>query len=193
MVCSSANRRILAAALLLLCAVVAGPVPSARLGTATAGGPAAVVVTLTLPDTAGTCPKPAFWFLLAAEECFAIVYRHSVERTFVEEWIGIDPQLGLVVREMRYQSFGAGLPFAPAEGSWRQQDDYFVWQDIDMALGQFSLLLSPENQYELHLSGGKYSLQALPAGTKLNFAVQQRIKEAADIGQFFEDRYDAEY
>ena len=51
---------------------------------------------------------------------------HSVQKTPVEEFLVVsEARDELLLTATKYQSFGVGLPFSPAEGEFTQEGDYF--------------------------------------------------------------------
>lgn len=110
-------------------------------------------------------------FVLEADQEFSLVYRHSVERTWVRETVRLDAKEGLVLTAMRFESFGAGLPFAPEGGVFSKVDDGYVWSDINLPLGEFEVMSSPENQYTVEYPDGVLLLSDWPLGTVFRFSV----------------------
>ena len=66
-----------------------------------------------------------YCFKLNADEEIALQYVHSVEKTVVIEKIGLVNN-ELCIKEMLYQSFGAGLPFLVQQGQFRIENDWFI-------------------------------------------------------------------
>ena len=71
-----------------------------------------------------------YCFKLNADEEIALQYVHSVEKTVVIEKIGLVNN-ELCIKEMLYQSFGAGLPFLVQQGQFRIENDWFIINDIN--------------------------------------------------------------
>lgn len=56
-----------------------------------------------------------------------ISYRHSVQRTYAEEYLEVNPTLdGWLLTGTKYRSLAVGLPFLPTEGTYRHVDDDFI-------------------------------------------------------------------
>ncbi len=162
-------RGVVVLALLLLVVSVAG---------SAANGGWEIIVTVSVPNgsdtaTQGDCDDPVLLiFAMDPDDVFTLSYRHSVEQTLIQETFVIHSDHGLVLVAMHYESFGAGLPYAPEEGTFTKVGDRYVWTDFSLPLGRFSMMATPENQYVLRYPAGERALDGWPAGTVFTFAVK---------------------
>ncbi len=163
--------------LAVLCVLAILLVPVGSLSGSVACPAGDIMVTATMPDDCETAVlddcsiRVLLVFAMAEEDVFTLSYRHSVEQTWVHETFAIQPESGLVLVAMRYESFGAGLPYAPERGTFTKVGETYVWRDIDVRLGNFSIMSTPENQYVIDYPAGELSLEDWPAGTVFTFAV----------------------
>lgn len=57
----------------------------------------------------------------------AVSYRHSVQRTYAEEYLVVNPAAdGWRLTGTKYRSLAVGLPFLPEEGTYRHAGDDFL-------------------------------------------------------------------
>ncbi|MEX2100888.1 MAG: DUF1850 domain-containing protein [Acidimicrobiia bacterium] len=89
-------------------------------------------------------------------DALTLRYRHSVERTIVEEDLAARPA-GVGVTEMRFESFGAGLPSQPEWGG-----TFTTLPDGRLAITGMTVTLP-----SLELRVGEVSEQAIVAGGRV--------------------------
>ena len=63
---------------------------------------------------------------------FSTRFIHSVQKTPVEEYFEVnDDCSGFILKSTKYQSFGVGLPFLESDGTFRQEGNYFIMDNLN--------------------------------------------------------------
>ena len=107
---------------------------------------------------------------------------HSVEKTVVIEKIGLVNN-ELCIKEMLYQSFGAGLPFLVQQGQFRIENDWFIINDINEKITALSLRVSKNSKLTINYQGQAYNLyELIPDNSVVN------IKSARYYDIFIADK-----
>ena len=98
---------------------------------------------------------------------FSTRFLHSVQKTPVEEFFTVnEARQGFVLVRTRYQSFGVGLPFLAADGTFQSEDGSFSMADMDRPLPRLDLRPGLGTNLTLTIDGATYPLYALvPPGT----------------------------
>ena len=98
---------------------------------------------------------------------FSTRFLHSVQQTPVEEFFTVnEARQGFVLVRTRYQSFGVGLPFLAADGTFQSEDGSFSMADMDRPLPRLDLRPGLGTNLTLTIDGATYPLYALvPPGT----------------------------
>ena len=98
---------------------------------------------------------------------FSTRFLHSVQKTPVEEFFTVnEARQGFVLVRTRYQSFGVGLPFLAADGTFQSEDGSFSMADMDRPLPRLDLRPGLGTNLTLTIDGTTYPLYALvPPGT----------------------------
>ena len=96
-----------------------------------------------------------------------IHFIHSVQKTPVEENLHVDDELaGFVLDSTRYQSFGVGLPFLAADGTFQSEDGAFSMTDMDRPIPRLDLRPGTGTNLTLTVGDTTYPLSTLvPPGT----------------------------
>lgn len=97
---------------------------------------------------------------------FSVLYRHSVEQTWVEEIFGWSPG-GLVLRGVRFSSFGAGLPYTVDRGTFSIDEDGFLADNLDIPVDSFSIMPVPDNEYTLRWNQVELRFSQLVSGARV--------------------------
>lgn len=97
-------------------------------------------------------------------------YRHSVERTLVEEYIELSPPL-FVVTHTRMKSFGAGLPTELGAG-FTLQDDWYVLK-LNRELPKLAFRTGFTEQ-SLQINGQYIGYDQFPTGTEIELQMIKR-------------------
>ncbi len=100
-------------------------------------------------------------------------YRHSVERTIVEEDLVVNEAAdGLLLKSTRYQTYGWGLPFLASEGKFRRDGDWFVLDDVNRPFPTLSIRSGVVNNETVSIDGKDYFLPDLmPLGSEFHMYV----------------------
>ena len=123
-----------------------------------------------------------YCFKLNADEEIALQYVHSVEKTVVIEKIGLVNN-ELCIKEMLYQSFGAGLPFLVQQGQFRIENDWFIINDINEKITAISLRVSKNSKLTINYQWQAYNLyELIPDNSVVN------IKSARYYDIFIADK-----
>lgn len=106
---------------------------------------------------------------------FSIRFIHSVQKTPVLENLMIgESGKEFILLSTKYQSFGVGLPFLLSEGDFRQEGDYFIFDNINRHFDQLTLrtgvgtqltIIYKEHEYPIYTKvapGSKVDLQIAP-------------------------------
>ncbi len=103
-------------------------------------------------------------------------WRHSVNKTLVEEYFHVKDENELELYLVRYDSYGAGMPFLPEEGKFEQKNGMFElamsrkFASIKMGIGE-------EAQLELYYNGNNISLyRAYAPGSLIQLEVKKRCQ-----------------
>lgn len=106
---------------------------------------------------------------------FSIHFIHSVQKTPVLENLMISESgKEFILLSTKYQSFGVGLPFLLSEGDFHQENDYFIFDNINRHFDQLTLrtglgtkltIIYKEHEYPIYKKvapGSKVDLQIAP-------------------------------
>lgn len=89
-------------------------------------------------------------------------YRHSVQKTMVYEYLVVNQtEDGLILKSTKYQSFGVGLPFSKEDGSFRQEGDWFIMENMNRAYPSLSIRNGVINEEHITVGEKDYDLKAL--------------------------------
>lgn len=115
----------------------------------------------------------AFIVPVHAGSSLTLKYRHSVERTIVEENLVVNEAAdGLILKSTRYQTYGWGLPFLAAEGKFHRDGDWFVLDDVDRPFPTLSIRSGVVNNETVSIDGREYFLPDLmPLGSEFHMYV----------------------
>lgn len=100
-------------------------------------------------------------------------FKHSVERTWVEEIFRVDERYRLVLEETRYESFGAGLPFDEPHTRFAERDGRFVMTGLERPMPrELRMKTLPLTLHELETPYGKILLYREEGPQEVKFTVQ---------------------
>lgn len=102
-----------------------------------------------------------------------IRFIHSVQKTPVEEYLLVGEDVSdLVLQSTRYHSFGVGLPFMADDGSFRQEGNDFVMDNMNRHFPSLSLRTGVGTMLTLTVDGDIYRLYELfPPGYRVDVLV----------------------
>ncbi len=99
-----------------------------------------------------------------------IEFIHSVQKTPVIEELEFDGE-NFVLLRTKYKSQGVGLPFMESDGVFREEDGYFVMDNMNRPLKNLSLRTGKGTKLTINLAGRQIKLyEKFPPGTKINFS-----------------------
>lgn len=88
-----------------------------------------------------------------------IRFIHSVQKTPVEEYLVVGENLSeLILQRTRYHSFGVGLPFMESDGSFYQEGDDFVMDNMNRRFPSLSLRTGVGTQLTVTVDGEAHYL-----------------------------------
>ena len=107
-----------------------------------------------------------------------LVYRHSVQKTMIHEYLEVnDMATGLVLKSTKYQSMGVGLPFSKEDGDFREEDGWFILDDINRNYPELSIRNGVTNHGVLTVGDKDYDLDAMvPLGKEMKLYVAPLYK-----------------
>lgn len=107
----------------------------------------------------------------AAGDELVIRFIHSVQKTPVEEYLAVEDG-GLVLKKTRYRSLGVGLPFLATEGSFKGEDGWFVFDNMNRKFPSLSLRPGVGTRLTAEFSGREYRLyELLPLGARVDISI----------------------
>lgn len=142
---------------------------------------AVVVITVLAAEWLLTRPflfgqtKEGFLFIQRAEPGMPVVmaYMHSAMRTPIEETLLINENSdGLILKQLRYRTYGAGLPYLASEGRFREENGWFILDDMDRRFREVSIRNGVINNGTLTVGNTLYRLPNLmPLGSELRLYI----------------------
>ena len=107
---------------------------------------------------------------------FAIKFRHSVQKTPVEETLAVDGK-GFLLLSTKYRSFGVGLPFSAEEGNFRQEGNNYILDNMNRHYDKLSLRVGEGTNLTIVIDGITFNLcEMFPPGTKIDIYIAPRNK-----------------
>lgn len=107
-----------------------------------------------------------------------LTYHHSVQKTMIYEYLEVNKITdGFVLKSTKYQSMGVGLPFSADEGHFREEDGWFILDDINRNFPELSLRNGVTNHGTLTIGDTDYDLDSMvPLGKELKLYVAPLYK-----------------
>ena len=104
---------------------------------------------------------------------FSTRFLHSVQKTPVEEFFAVDDaRRGFILLRTRYQSFGVGLPFLAADGTFRSEDGRFLMEDMNRPFPRLALRPGVGTELTLTVGNTSYRLYELaPPGALIQLYI----------------------
>lgn len=142
----------------------------------------------------------AFFFVIGSEKIFVIAevdgeekiiktleerrglqleinFIHSVQKTQVIEELEFDGD-DFVLRRTKYKSQGVGLPFLESDGTFREENGYFVMDDMNRPVKNLALRTGVGTNMTIKLDGEEIKLYELfPVGTKIEIRPMSPFKK----------------
>lgn len=96
-----------------------------------------------------------------------IEFVHSVQKTPVIEELEFK-EGEFVLRRTKYKSQGVGLPFDEADGNFRREGEWFIFDDMNRHFKKLELRTGKGTQLKISLDGKTFELyKKFPIGTKI--------------------------
>ncbi len=97
-----------------------------------------------------------------------INFTHSVQKTPVIEELNFDGEKFILLRT-KYKSHGVGLPFMESDGVFREEDGYFIMDDMNRPIKNLSLRTGVGTNLTIKLDGEEIKLyEKYPEGTEID-------------------------
>lgn len=105
-----------------------------------------------------------------------INFIHSVQKTPVIEELEFDGEKFILLRT-KYKSHGVGLPFMESDGKFREEDGYFIMDDMNRPIENLSLRTGVGTNLTIKLDGEEFKLyEKFPTGTKVDVYFSSPLK-----------------
>lgn len=105
-----------------------------------------------------------------------INFTHSVQKTPVIEELEFDGEKFILIRT-KYKSHGVGLPFMESDGEFREEDGYFIMDNMNRPIENLSLRTGVGTNLTIKLDSEEIKLyEKYPAGTLIDFKVSSNLK-----------------
>ena len=96
-----------------------------------------------------------------------IKFIHSVQKTPVLEELVFDGENFILLRTV-YQSHGVGLPFLESDGTFREEDGKFIFENMNRKIESLELRTGKGTELCIELDKKVFELYKIfPAGTKI--------------------------
>ena len=81
-----------------------------------------------------------------------LVYRHSVQKTMIYEYLEVNKATeGFVLKSTKYQSLGVGLPFSQGDGDFREEDGWFIMDNMNRNFPELSIRNGVTNEEKVYV------------------------------------------
>ena len=105
-----------------------------------------------------------------------IKFTHSVQKTPVIEELIFDGEK-FILKRTKYKSHGVGLPFMESDGKFREEDGYFIMDDMNRAIEKLSLRTGVGTNLTIKLDGKEIKLyEKFPEGTQIDIIKSSSIE-----------------
>ncbi len=106
-----------------------------------------------------------------------INFIHSVQKTPVIEELEFDGDK-FILRRTKYQSHGVGLPFMESDGTFHEEDGFFVMDDMNRAFENLSLRTGVGTKLTIKIDGEEFKLyEKFSDGTKIDIYLSSTLKK----------------
>ena len=107
-----------------------------------------------------------------------LVYRHSVQKTMIYEYLEVNKATeGFVLKSTKYQSLGVGLPFSQGDGDFKEEDGWFIMDNMSRNFPELSIRNGVTNEEKVYVGDKEYELSKLmPLGKELHLYVAPLYK-----------------
>lgn len=100
-------------------------------------------------------------------------YRHSVQKTMIYEYLVVNQTAdGFVLNSTKYQSMGVGLPFSKGDGDFKEENGWFVLDNVNRKFPELSIRNGVTNDEVVTVGDTEYKMNELmPLGKELRLYV----------------------
>ena len=106
-----------------------------------------------------------------------INFIHSVQKTPVIEELIFDGEKFILIRT-KYKSHGVGLPFMESDGNFREEDGFFIVDNMNREIQNLSLRTGIGTNLTIKIDGREFKLyEKFPPGTKIDFKITSTLKK----------------
>ena len=106
-----------------------------------------------------------------------INFIHSVQKTPVIEELEFDGEKFILLRT-KYKSHGVGLPFMESDGTFREEDGFFIMDDMNRPIQNLSLRTGVGTNLTIALADEEIKLyEKFPVGTKIDIYRSSTLKK----------------
>ena len=116
-----------------------------------------------------------------------INFIHSVQKTPVIEELIFDGEKFILIRT-KYKSHGVGLPFMESDGDFREENGFFIVDNMNREIQNLSLRTGIGTNLTIKIDGREFKLyEKFPPGTKIDFKITSTLKKFlnAAVGRNF--------
>ncbi len=106
-----------------------------------------------------------------------INFIHSVQKTPVIEELEFNGEKFILLRT-KYKSHGVGLPFMESDGTFREEDGFFIMDDMNRPIQNLSLRTGVGTNLTIALADEEIKLyEKFPVGTKIDIYRSSALKK----------------
>ena len=106
-----------------------------------------------------------------------IKFIHSVQKTPVIEELEFDGEKFILMRT-KYQSHGVGLPFMESDGKFREENGFFIMDDMNREIKNLSLRTGLGTKLTIKIDGEEIKLyEKFLDGTKIDIYSSSTLKK----------------
>ena len=106
-----------------------------------------------------------------------INFIHSVQKTPVIEELEFNGEKFILLRT-KYKSHGVGLPFMESDGTFREEDGFFIMDDMNRPIQNLSLRTGVGTNLTIALADEEIKLyEKFPVGTKIDIYRSSTLKK----------------
>lgn len=108
-----------------------------------------------------------------------LAYTHSVQKTMIYEYLEVNQTTdGFVLKSTKYQSMGVGLPFSKEDGDFREENGWFILDNMNRRYPKLSLRNGVTNHGTLTIGNKTWQLdEVAPLGEEITLKVAPLYEE----------------
>ena len=105
-----------------------------------------------------------------------ISFIHSVQKTPVIEELEFDGEK-FILRRTKYKSHGVGLPFMESDGDFREENGWFIMDNMNRPIKNLSLRTGVGTKLTIKIDDNEIKLyEKFPVGTRIDFKIDSTFK-----------------